>query len=118
MSRKAASRNRLTAFALRVFLSLLFLSLLPLASIRIANAQTAGVFGFDYADRTALLADGWDFLARTSGGGTRNTEQTSGSVVDYNQTTHPGTIRIPAGLGTLWGSNNDTRNTIVSGFTE
>ena len=72
----------------------------------------------NYSSRAALLAAGWDFLARTSGGGTRNTEQTSGSVVDYNQTTHPGTIRIPAGLGTLWGSNNDTRNTIVSGFTE
>ena len=68
---------------------------------------------FNYSSRTALLADGWwDFLARTSSGGTRNTEQTSGLVVDYNQSTHPGTIRVPADQGTLWGSSNNTRNTL------
>ena len=67
----------------------------------------------NYASRAAFLSDGWwDFLARTADGGTRNTEQTSGLVVDYNQTTHPGTIRIPADQGTLWGSNNNTRNTL------
>src|SRR5207244_4170575 len=36
---------------------------------------------FTYSDRATLRADGWDFLARTSSGGTRNTEQTTGRVV-------------------------------------
>src|SRR6185503_12412098 len=68
---------------------------------------------FTYSSRSALLADGWwDFLATTSNGGTRNTEQTTGLVVDYNQSTHPGTIRIPTDQGTLWGSGNNTRNTL------
>lgn len=67
---------------------------------------------FVYANRAALLADGWDFLARLTGGGTRNTEQTTGLVVSYDQTVHPGTVRIPADQGTLWGSNNNTRNTL------
>ncbi|MGH7391481.1 MAG: BACON domain-containing protein [Candidatus Rokuibacteriota bacterium] len=66
-----------------------------------------------YSSRAALLADGWwDFLARTSGGSTRGTEQTSGLVVSYDQAEHPGTIRIPADQGTLWGSGNNTRNTL------
>ena len=66
-----------------------------------------------YASRAALLADGWwDFLARTPGGGIRNTEQTSGFVVDYDQTQHPGAIRIPADQGTLWGAGGSTRNTL------
>jgi hypothetical protein len=66
-----------------------------------------------YGSRAALLADGWwDFLARSAGGGVRNTEQTSGHVVSYDQTVHPGTLRIPADQGTLWGSSNSTRNTL------
>jgi hypothetical protein len=66
-----------------------------------------------YASRAALLAEGWwDFLARTSTGGVRNTEQLSGFVVDYDQTAHPGVLRIPADQGTLWGSLNSTRNTL------
>ncbi|WP_020157548.1 beta-xylosidase family glycoside hydrolase [Methylobacter marinus] len=67
---------------------------------------------FTYPDRTSLLADGWDFLARTASGGTRNTEQTSGAVVSYDQTAHPGVIRIPVDTGDVWEDANDTRNSL------
>jgi glucose/arabinose dehydrogenase len=72
----------------------------------------AGGAIMNYPDRTALLADGWTFLARTAGGATRNTEQTSGLVVSYDQTLHPGVIRIPTDEGEIWGASNDTRNTL------
>ena len=103
MSRNTASTSQLTAYGLRVFFSLLFLCLLPLALSQVANAQSAGNFAFDYPDRAALLADGWNFLARTAAGETRDTEQTSGLIVDYSQSNHPGTVRFPADQGTLWG---------------
>lgn len=66
----------------------------------------------DYPDRGSLLSDGWDFLAVTSTGGTRNTEQTVGAVVSYDQSAHPGAIRVPVDQGDLWGTANNTRNTI------
>ncbi len=65
-----------------------------------------------YASRSALLADGWDFFARTSSGAPRDTEQTTGLVVDYDQAAHPGTLRVPADRGTTWGAANDTRNAL------
>src|SRR5262245_3391309 len=65
-----------------------------------------------YADRAALLADGWDFIAVTSSGDSRDTEQTTGRVVSYDQAAHPGTLRIPADAGDLWGGENNTRNTL------
>ena len=64
---------------------------------------------FSYSSREALLADGWSFMA-TKGGTNRNTETTSGLVVDYNQTAHPGTINIPCDLGDLWEMNNNRVN--------
>ncbi len=67
---------------------------------------------FTYASRTALLAAGWDFLARTSLGATRDTEQTSGLVVSYDQTAHPGVLRIPIDAGDIWEGTNDSRNTL------
>jgi hypothetical protein len=69
-------------------------------------------FDFTCADRASLLAAGWDFQARTAAGAARNTEQTSGAVVDYNQTTHPGTLRIPVDVGDLWVNLNSTRNSL------
>jgi regulation of enolase protein 1 (concanavalin A-like superfamily) len=69
-------------------------------------------YDFSYANRASLIAAGWDFLAVTNAGTTRNTEQTSGAVVDYNQTAHPGVLRIPADVGDLWGSSNNTRNSV------
>jgi len=49
---------------------------------------------FTYASRTALLADGWSYIATTAGGAPRDTEQTGALAPDYNQATHAGTIRI------------------------
>ncbi len=65
---------------------------------------------FTYASRTALLSDGWDYLARAVSGGTRDTEQSGSLAVDYNQSTHPGTIRIPLGPGELWEGSNNSQN--------
>ena len=66
-------------------------------------------FDFTYPDRTSFLAAGWDFLA-LSGGITRNTEQTTGAVVSYNVA--PGVLQIPVDSGDLWGTQNDSRNTV------
>jgi regulation of enolase protein 1 (concanavalin A-like superfamily) len=76
------------------------------------NASGTIHYDFTYRDQASLLAGGWDFLARTPSGTTRNTEQTSGMVVDYDQMAHPGVLRIPADAGDLWASMNDTRNTL------
>jgi len=69
-------------------------------------------YDFTYPDRASLLADGWDFLAVTPLGGIRDTEQTTGAVVSYDQVAHPGVLRIPADEGDLWNNLNDTRNTL------
>jgi len=78
----------------------------------IVNPEGMQHIDLNYSSRTALLADGWDFNASTSGGSVRNTEQLSGAVVSYDQSSHPGVIRIPVDQGDLWGSANDTRNSI------
>jgi hypothetical protein len=69
-------------------------------------------FDFTYADRSSLLTDGWDFIAKTALGISRNTEQTSGAVVSYDQQVHPGVLRIPVDEGDLWQNYNNTRNTL------
>jgi len=67
------------------------------------HTPTVSHIDFNYASRTALLAAGWSFTATTASGASRNTEVTSGQPsVDYNQTTHPGTIRIQLGSGEDW----------------
>ncbi len=76
------------------------------------SPSTATRYNFTQADRASLLAGGWDFLARTAAGASRNTEMTSGAVVDYDQVRHPGTLRIPCDAGDLWESINDTRNSL------
>jgi hypothetical protein len=66
---------------------------------------------FNYSNRTALLSAGWSFTATTAGGGTRNTEISSGQpAIDYSQTTHPGTIRIQLGSGEDYSSANNSQN--------
>ncbi len=65
-----------------------------------------------YPTSIALKADGWDFVARTVSGGMRDTEQTGALAVDYDQTTHPGVIRIPLGNGEIWQALNDSQNTL------
>jgi regulation of enolase protein 1 (concanavalin A-like superfamily) len=72
----------------------------------------AGHYDFNYPDRTSLLAAGWDFNAVTAAGGIRNTEQTTGAVVSYDQVAHPGVLRIPCDVGDLWAGLNNTRNTL------
>jgi hypothetical protein len=67
---------------------------------------------FTYASRTALLADNWDFLARTAAGGQRDTEQTGTLAVDYNQTVHPSTLRVPISKGDIYRGTNDSQNTL------
>jgi regulation of enolase protein 1 (concanavalin A-like superfamily) len=68
---------------------------------------------FTYPDRTSLLAGGWSFIATAAAGGTRNTEVSSGSpTVDYNQTTHPGMIRLQLGSGEIYGISNNSQNTL------
>ncbi|MBK7711883.1 MAG: T9SS type A sorting domain-containing protein [Bacteroidales bacterium] len=65
---------------------------------------------FTYPDRKALVSDGWDFTAKTATGAARNTEQTTGAVVSYDQLIHPGVLRIPVDNGDLWEGINNTKN--------
>ncbi|HVZ59746.1 MAG TPA: IPT/TIG domain-containing protein [Terriglobales bacterium] len=67
---------------------------------------------FNYANRTSLLNAGWSFIATTAAGGTRNTEQSGGLAVDYNQSTHPGSLRVPLGVGEDWQNSNNSQNTL------
>jgi hypothetical protein len=75
------------------------------------HAPLVNHLNFSYSSRAALVADGWSFIATTASGGTRNTEITSGQpAVDYNQTTHPGKIRIQLGSGEDYGTSNNSQN--------
>jgi regulation of enolase protein 1 (concanavalin A-like superfamily) len=77
------------------------------------NTSTITHIDFTYPDRTSLLAGGWSFIATVAAGGTRNTEVASGSpTVDYNQTTHPGMIRLQLGSGEIYGISNNSQNTL------
>ena len=98
--------NRIQFQVTRALIGLLCaLSVLSLPSF----AQTQH-YNFTYPDRTSFLAAGWDFLAISSAGVTRNTEQTTGAVVSYNVA--PGVLQIPVDSGDLWGTQNDSRNTV------
>jgi hypothetical protein len=66
-----------------------------------------------YADRTAVMAAGWDFLARSRSGLSRNTEQAGVLAIDYSQAVHPGTVRIPLGAGELWQNLNNSQNMLL-----
>jgi PKD repeat protein len=68
---------------------------------------------FNYASRTALLADSWDFLAKTASGVPRDTEQSGALAVDYDQTVHPGTLRVPIPKGDIYKDSNDSQNTLL-----
>jgi hypothetical protein len=76
-----------------------------------AGAAT-NTFFFNYTNRSHLLGDGWSFVATTPVGGSRDTEQNSGTVVSYDQTLHPGVLRVPVDVGDLWGGLNNTRNSL------
>jgi len=75
------------------------------------NALLISHLDFNYANRAALVSAGWSFLATSAAGGIRNTEVTTGQpAVDYNQTTHPGKIRVQLGSGEDYGSSNNSQN--------
>src|SRR6188768_2073045 len=80
-----------------------------------AASQTTTTIDFNYTNRAALLAGGWDFMARTPSGAGRDTETSTGVTppdVSYDQTLHPGVLQIPASAGDLWAAANDTRNSV------
>src|SRR5690625_3912405 len=62
----------------------------------------------DYANRAELVADGWDFTARTASGAPRDTEVGSGAVVQYS----PDGVKVPADAGDVWAGMNNTVNTL------
>jgi hypothetical protein len=80
------------------------------------NQNATNTVLFNYANRSALLADGWSFIGTSPDGSARNTETTAGAgVVDYNQAAHPGLLNIPCDLGDLYDtgpSANNTRNSL------
>ncbi len=65
---------------------------------------------FDYTSKAALLADGWDFLGRTSTGAVRDTEQRSGTTVQYTATG----LKIPPQTVVISGRASTTRATACS----
>ncbi|HTY85967.1 MAG TPA: MBG domain-containing protein, partial [Candidatus Acidoferrum sp.] len=70
---------------------------------------------FGYTNRTALLADGWSFIATGVDGTPRNTEITNsgnGAVIVYNPSDNPGVLRIPVDDGYLLLTPNNSRNTL------
>jgi hypothetical protein len=71
------------------------------------NQIVTNTFLFNYANRNALLSDGWSFV----GANGRNTEYTIGAgAVDYSQ---PGMLNIPCDQGDLYGTSyNNTRNSL------
>ncbi len=85
------------------------------AAAPLAGQVITNTIQFGYTNRTALLADGWSFMATLPGGTPRNTEITNavdGPLADYNQAVHPGALRIACDLGDLWASANNTRNSL------
>ena len=88
-----------------------FALLLTLFCSGLTQAATNTIL-FTYTNRAALLNDGWSYIATLPGGAQRNTEVTTGNVVSYDQTVHPGVLRIPCDQGDLWGSLNNTRNSL------
>jgi hypothetical protein len=71
-------------------------------------------WGFDYADRAALVADGWSFEGRTAAGQPRDTESTEGGTISYSASG----LGLPVNAGDLWAGANDTRNTLFRDLPE
>ena len=84
-----------------------------------AAATLTNTFLFTYTNRAALISDGWSFVATLPGGGARNSEVTNpppDEVLSYDQTNHPGMLRIPVDSGDLWGNGptaNNARNMLI-----
>jgi hypothetical protein len=80
-----------------------------------AGTFTTNTYNFTYGSREDLLADGWSFIATTPTGLPRNTEVTNPApaAVSYDQTNHPEVLRIPAGAGFLYSTNNGSANSLL-----
>jgi O-glycosyl hydrolase len=81
----------------------------------LAVQLTSNTFAFRYRNRDELLADGWSFMATLPDGTLRDTEITDpadGALISCDQDIHPGILRIPCDVGDLWGSANDSRNSL------
>ena len=102
-----SEESQVLGFSARALCMLLSLCLPALATTHI---------DFTYPDRATFLAAGWGFTAQSVAGATRNTEQTSGAVVSYDQIAHPGVLRVPVSSGDLWGGANNTKNSIFHGL--
>ena len=95
---------------------MLFLVLLGFTDGRLNPAlAVTNTLSFTYTNRQDLLANGWDFLARTATGESRDTEATTGMSppdVSYDQSAHPGVLQISVGAGDMWASANNTTNSL------
>ncbi len=93
----------------------LFLFIICCGVVFHATAGT-NVTLFDYTNRSAFLADGWTFIARTGPGLPRNTETSAGTTppdVSYDQLLHPGRLRVPVSPGDIWQTFDTSRNTLL-----
>jgi hypothetical protein len=82
----------------------------------LAFVFTTNTWLFTYSNREALLADGWSFVGTMANGLPRNTEITNpanGAMASYDQTNHPGILRIPCDYSDLWGTGGYSRNMLL-----
>jgi hypothetical protein len=71
---------------------------------------------FTYSNRDALLGDGWSYIGTAANGLARNTEimnLANGAIASYDQTNHPGILRIPCDYSDLWNPGGYSRNMLL-----
>ncbi len=79
------------------------------------GGQATNTILFTYANRAALVADGWSFIATNANGMARNTETTGGpGVIRYAQTNafFGKVMRVPCDQGDLYGPLNPSTNSL------
>jgi internalin A len=72
-------------------------------------------YKFTYGSRLALTNDGWSFIATQPGGAPRDTEVSNPAdpaAVSYDQSAHPGVLRIPCTAGDLYMTANNSTNSL------
>ncbi len=97
------------------FLGWAIVALLAITTAMSRGQSVTNTYNFTYTDRSALFADGWSYVATIPGGGTRDTENTNaanGGVVSYDQVAHQGSLQVPCDLGDLFGTLNNSRNSL------
>jgi hypothetical protein len=80
-----------------------------------AGATATQTILFTYANRAALVADGWNFIATRADGSARDTETTSGpGMISYaqNNGTFGTVMRVPCDVGDLYGADNTSTNSL------